>query len=322
MCGCFIGRARCRTSASKGGSAGPRVRQRRAISSRRGAATVKGIEWPEREHGIYVDYKDNVWIGGNNAKSASSRRLKPVNDDQILKFTRTGKFRAAVGHSDQAAGTPTPATCTSLRTCLSIRRTNELFVADGYGNHRVIVFDADTGAFKRMWGAFGESRSTTRWAQPLCLGARKAAGRSTSTPSISCVCPTTVSCTWQTEATTGFRCSRSMASSCPAVHHAGAKGLTHGQFAFSPDPQQTLLYVGGQPEIWVLNRSRSDTWVGRQSERAPVRGRLEGKHLHGRNGREPIPQVRPEDLADRIQPIGHCRVRSRVLRARRTRQET
>src|SRR5262249_9920601 len=33
--------------------------------------------------------------------------------------------------------------------------TNELFVADGYGNKRVIVFDGDTGAFKRMWGAFG-----------------------------------------------------------------------------------------------------------------------------------------------------------------------
>jgi len=30
-----------------------------------------------------------------------------------------------------------------------------VFVAGAYGNHRVIVFDADTGAFKRMWGAFG-----------------------------------------------------------------------------------------------------------------------------------------------------------------------
>ena len=36
-------------------------------------------------------------------------------------------------------------------------KTNELFVADGYGNRRVIVFDADTGAFKRMWGAFGNA---------------------------------------------------------------------------------------------------------------------------------------------------------------------
>ena len=34
-------------------------------------------------------------------------------------------------------------------------QTNELFVADGYGNHRIAVFDADSGAFKRMWGAFG-----------------------------------------------------------------------------------------------------------------------------------------------------------------------
>jgi DNA-binding beta-propeller fold protein YncE len=34
-------------------------------------------------------------------------------------------------------------------------KTNEVFVADGYGNRRVIVFDADTGAYKRHWGAYG-----------------------------------------------------------------------------------------------------------------------------------------------------------------------
>ena len=39
-------------------------------------------------------------------------------------------------------------------------KTNEAFVADGYGNRRVIVFDADTGAFKRMWGAFGNPPDT------------------------------------------------------------------------------------------------------------------------------------------------------------------
>ena len=46
--------------------------------------------------------------------------------------------------------------CIAPRTPGCIAPTNELFVADGYGNHRVIVFDADTGAFKRMWGAFGK----------------------------------------------------------------------------------------------------------------------------------------------------------------------
>jgi hypothetical protein len=39
------------------------------------------------------------------------------------------------------------------------RETNELFVADGYGNKRVIVFDAATGAYKRHWGAYGKPPS-------------------------------------------------------------------------------------------------------------------------------------------------------------------
>ena len=37
--------------------------------------------------------------------------------------------------------------------------SNELFVADGYGNRRVIVLDAGTFAFKRMWGAYGNKPS-------------------------------------------------------------------------------------------------------------------------------------------------------------------
>ena len=31
----------------------------------------------------------------------------------------------------------------------------ELYVADGYGNRRVAVLDMKTGAFKRLWGAYG-----------------------------------------------------------------------------------------------------------------------------------------------------------------------
>src|SRR5947209_1945311 len=47
-----------------------------------------GYEWPELEHGIYVDRKANVWIAGAGAK-----------DSQILKFTRDGKFLLQIGHS-------------------------------------------------------------------------------------------------------------------------------------------------------------------------------------------------------------------------------
>ena len=32
---------------------------------------------------------------------------------------------------------------------------DEVYVADGYGNRRVVVFDADTGEYRRHWGAYG-----------------------------------------------------------------------------------------------------------------------------------------------------------------------
>jgi hypothetical protein len=92
-----------------------------------------------------VDYKGNVWISGNG------------NDDQILKFTKDGKFLMQIGH---AAQKKTNADTTSLWKPADVfvyPKTNEIFVADGYGNKRVIVFDADTGAYKRMWGAFGNT---------------------------------------------------------------------------------------------------------------------------------------------------------------------
>src|SRR5438552_10337577 len=41
------------------------------------------------------------------------------------------------------------------------QKTNELYVADGYGNKRVIVFDADTGKYKRHWGAYGNKPDDT-----------------------------------------------------------------------------------------------------------------------------------------------------------------
>ena len=115
----------------------------------------KGYEWPEREHGIYIDNKGFVWLGGNSCPTNGLPGLRPVADDQLLKFTQDGKFVMQIGHSNQSKGN---ADITNLHRPADewvYPPTNELFVADGYGNHRVAVFDADTGAFKRMWGAFG-----------------------------------------------------------------------------------------------------------------------------------------------------------------------
>jgi hypothetical protein len=115
-----------------------------------------GYDWPEREHGIHIDYKGFVWIGGNNCPTSGLRGLKPLADDALLKFTQDGKLVLQIGHSNQSKGDNDTANVHRAADAWVYRPTNEVFVADGYGNHRVIVFDADTGAFKRMWGAFGK----------------------------------------------------------------------------------------------------------------------------------------------------------------------
>src|SRR4029450_8872948 len=109
-----------------------------------------GYEWPQREHGINIDSKGFVWITGNNCPTNGIANLKHVADDQILKFTQDGKFVLQIGHSNQSKGN---ADTTNVHRAADVQynaRTNELFVADGYGNHRVIVFDADSCKFKRM----------------------------------------------------------------------------------------------------------------------------------------------------------------------------
>jgi hypothetical protein len=102
-------------------------------------------QWPRSQHGIFVDYKDNVWLSGN-AKE----------DNQILKFTSKGQFLLQIGRAEKNQGSNDTANLGGPAGLFVYRKTNELFVADGYFNHRVIVFDADSGAYKRHWGAYGK----------------------------------------------------------------------------------------------------------------------------------------------------------------------
>jgi DNA-binding beta-propeller fold protein YncE len=114
-----------------------------------------GYEWPEREHGIHIDPKGFVWVTGNNCPTNGLAGLKPVADDQVLKFTQDGKFVMQLGHSNKSSGNADTRNVHRAADVSVYPQTNELFVADGYGNHRVAVFDAGTGVFRRMWGAFG-----------------------------------------------------------------------------------------------------------------------------------------------------------------------
>ena len=104
-----------------------------------------GYEWPQLEHGIYLDHQDNVWLGGGGDKDA-----------QILKFTRQGKFLLQIGHQGKNGGSNDTQNLGGTANMVVDAAANELYVADGYVNHRVIVFDATTGAYKRHWGAYGK----------------------------------------------------------------------------------------------------------------------------------------------------------------------
>jgi hypothetical protein len=128
-----------------------------------GPANAAGYDWPQSEHGIYVDYKGYVWIGGSG------------NDDQILKFTKSGKFVMQIGHGGHKKSNQDTENLWKPADVFVYPKTNEVFVADGYGNKRIIVFDADTGAYKRMWGAFGNAPTDTP-APPAGEGGQPGAG--------------------------------------------------------------------------------------------------------------------------------------------------
>ena len=113
----------------------------------------EGYDWPETEHGIHIDHEGHVWIGGNAASDA-----------HILKFTADGEFLLQIGRPGQNRGSNDTE---NLGRPAGIRvdpDANEVYVADGYGNRRVIVFDADTGEYRRHWGAYGERPDDTELA--------------------------------------------------------------------------------------------------------------------------------------------------------------
>jgi DNA-binding beta-propeller fold protein YncE len=111
----------------------------------------QGYDWPDSNHGITVDYKGNVWIGGNGR-----------GNHQVLKFTQSGKMLLQIGKPGESKGSNDIANLNMPAKTFVDRRTNELYVADGYGNKRVIVFDAETGKYKRHWGAYGKQPSDAK----------------------------------------------------------------------------------------------------------------------------------------------------------------
>jgi DNA-binding beta-propeller fold protein YncE len=132
----------------------------------------KGYDWPDSNHGITIDYKGNVWIGANGRGKQPSAKPGEMNegaasatvayqDNQILKFTQDGQFLMQIGKPFHSKGSNDVENLRLPAKTFVDKQENEVYVADGYGNHRVIVFDADTGKYKRHWGAYGHKPDDT-----------------------------------------------------------------------------------------------------------------------------------------------------------------
>ena len=104
------------------------------------------FKWGSDGHGIHVDHNNFVWVADNVAATGG----------HIYKFTRDGKFLLQIGKPSGNTGNADTKSFRQPADASYYAKNNEVFFADGYGNHRVIVYDADTGAYKRHWGAYGK----------------------------------------------------------------------------------------------------------------------------------------------------------------------
>src|SRR5262249_24066639 len=108
----------------------------------------QGYQWPESEHGIFVDDNDFVWLAGNGKK-----------DGQLLKFTMEGKLVLQIGKQGQGNDSNSTDRLRSPADVALGGAAREVFAAEGYGNRGVVVFDSEPGAYKRHWGAYGNKPS-------------------------------------------------------------------------------------------------------------------------------------------------------------------
>ena len=200
-----------------------------------------GYEWPPSMHGITIDGKDNVWLAGNGGHT-------------VLKFSKDGKFLMQIGKNGASKGNKDTANVNRPAEVEVDMAANEVYVADGYGNRRVIVYDADKGTFKRMWGAYGkpptdDANVTYDPARPLSTNWQTVHCATLAADGLVYVCDRV------NDRIQVFRKDGTFVKEAQIAKRTLGDGVVF-DVAFSKDPQQRLMYVadGANHRVWQLLR--------------------------------------------------------------------
>lgn len=276
----------------------------------------QGYDWGDMEHSLSVDHQDNVWLTFHNPLERSWSAPVDRTDDMILKFTSQGKFLRQFGGRDRhplADGANTDTTSVHLATEAAVSpTTNEVFVADGYGNRRVLVLDAQTLAYKRMWGAFGKQPPPT-----LGIGRAKDFNRTTTNDpngpehfnSVHAVKLSRDGLVY-----IGDRSYRRVQVFLPEgkyvgqvfVNPTGQGYRTASGIAFSPDPEQQFMYVADYEngQLHIVDR-KALRQIGSFGTKGEKRGEFLGLHTVAADSKGHLwtAETQPKPVGSRVQRL-------------------
>jgi DNA-binding beta-propeller fold protein YncE len=204
----------------------------------------QGYEWPEIEYGITIDDNDYVWLAGSGKT-----------DGQLLKFTMDGKFVLQIGESAEGNDSNSTVRLGSPADIAVDTAAKEVFAADGYANRRVVVFDSETGAYKRHWGAYGNKPSD---AKTPPYDPAKPASQQFGNP-VHCVRFDKDGLVYVCDRTNDrvqiFRKDGTFVSEHVYEKNTLATGSVY-ELAFSPDKEQKFIYMvdGANGEVRIIDR--------------------------------------------------------------------
>lgn len=222
--------------------------RRQVLVGKQVSAPYPGGVWPASEHGIAVDDQGNVWVNGSGPST-------------LLKLSADGKLLLQIGKKESDSGTDTASLASPAGVWVD-SKANEVFVADGYRNRRVIVFDSNTGAFKRQWGAYGKP-PTAQQHMSAVTGPDLKSQREHLTV-VHCIMGSNDGllyvCDRANSRVQVFKKDGSFVSEVFLKPKTSGFGTVYA-LALSSDPQQRFVYVGNGSDREIIILRRSDLKV-------------------------------------------------------------